>query len=65
LKDDCAFHNACKDEDQNIDIPCGQLTNNVGISKSPLEPEQVNVNFLEAVQHPETGSVWYNQEYEM
>jgi hypothetical protein len=37
---------------------------NVGISKSALELEQVNVNFLEAIQHSRTGSVWYNPEYE-
>jgi hypothetical protein len=31
LKDDYAFHNARKDEDQNIDLPRGQLDDNVGI----------------------------------
>jgi hypothetical protein len=60
LKDDCAFHNAHKDEDRSIDLPCGQLTDNVGISKSSLELEQVNVNFLVAIQHSGTGSVWCN-----
>jgi hypothetical protein len=61
LKDDCVFHNARKDEDRSTDLPCGQLADNVGISESSLELEQVNVNFLEAIQHSETGSVWCNQ----
>jgi len=39
LKDDCVVHNAHKDEDWNTDLPCGQLTDNVGISESTLEPE--------------------------
>jgi hypothetical protein len=64
LKDDCAFHNAHKDEDQNIDLPHGQLNDNVGISKSSLELEQVNMNLLVAIQHSTTGSVWYNPKYE-
>jgi hypothetical protein len=64
LKDDCAFHNAHKDEDRSTDLPCGQLADNVGISESSLELEQVNVNFLEAIQHSGTGSVWCNLDYE-
>jgi hypothetical protein len=64
LNDDCAVHNAYKDEDQNIDLPCGQLIDNVEISESSLELEQVNVNFLEAIQYSGIRLVWYNMEYE-
>jgi hypothetical protein len=64
VKDDHAFQNARKDEYRSIDLPCGQLTDNVGISKSALELKQVNVNFLAAVQHSETGSIWCNSNYE-
>jgi hypothetical protein len=39
LKDDCAFHNAHKDEDQSTDLPHGQLADNVGISEFALELE--------------------------
>jgi len=39
LKDDYAFHNAHKVEDQDTNLPCGQLDDNVGISKYALELE--------------------------
>jgi hypothetical protein len=39
LNDDYAFHNAHNDEDQNIDLPYGQLDDNVGIYESSLELE--------------------------
>jgi hypothetical protein len=51
LEDYCIFRNARKDEDLSIDLPGGQLANNVGISKSTLELEQVNTNSLEAIWH--------------
>jgi len=47
LKDDYSFHNAHKDEDQNIDLPRGQLADNVVILEYALELEQVNTKFLE------------------
>jgi hypothetical protein len=31
VKDDYAFDNAHKDEDQNTNPPCGQLDDNIGI----------------------------------
>ena len=40
LKNECADHNACMDEDQNNDISCGQLNHSVGISQSVVEAEQ-------------------------
>jgi len=46
LKVDYAFQNVHKDEDQNTDIPCGQLDDNVDISKYALELEQVNMNSI-------------------
>jgi hypothetical protein len=64
MKDDCVVHNACKDEDRSIDLQCGQLTNNVGISYFSLKLEQVNLNFLEAIQHSKTSLVWCNLDYE-
>jgi hypothetical protein len=64
LKDDSTFHNVHKDEDRSTDISYGQLANNVGISKSALELEKVNANFLEVVQHYGTTLVWCNPEYE-
>jgi hypothetical protein len=64
LKDDCAFHNSQKDEDQNTDPPDRQLNGNVFFWEYSLELEQVNMNFLEAVQHFGTGLVWYNLKYE-
>jgi hypothetical protein len=61
LKEDCAFQNAHKDEYQNMDLPCGQLNDNVGISESILELEQVNMNLLEVTQYFRTnhfGIIW-------
>jgi len=59
LNDDCVAHNARKDEISK----CGQLADNVGISKSGLELEQVNLNFLKGFQHLKTGLVWCNLDY--
>jgi hypothetical protein len=39
VRDDCDFHNACKDEDRSTSLPCFQLADNVGISESTLELE--------------------------
>jgi hypothetical protein len=64
LKDDYVFHNAHKDEDRSIDLPRGQLNDNVGILESALELVQVNMNLLVAIQHSGTGLVWYHLEYE-
>ena len=40
LKNGCADHSACMDEDQNSDLSYGQLDHNVGISQSVVEVEQ-------------------------
>ena len=36
VKNECADHSACMDEDQNIDLSYGQLNHNVGISQSDV-----------------------------
>jgi hypothetical protein len=55
LKNDYAFHNAHKDEYRSIDLPYGQLVDNVGISNSAIDLEK----FLEEIQNYGIGSIWY------
>jgi hypothetical protein len=62
--DDYDFCNVHKDQDQNIDIPHGQLDESVRIYEIAFKLIQVNVNFLEEIQHSITRSVWYNLKYE-
>ena len=40
VKNECANHSACMDEDQNSDLSYGQLDHSVGIFQSVVEAKQ-------------------------
>ena len=60
MKNGYAFHNGDKDENPNLDPPCGQFDDNVG---TDVELEQVKTNLLEVVHNFETRLVYHNPEY--
>ena len=54
VKNEYDFHNAYKDGDQNTDLPCGQLHDNVDILKSGANLKQVKMNFPQGFPHSGT-----------
>ena len=69
VKNGCADHSACMDEDQNSDISYGQLDHSVGILQSDVveaeqDLEQLQVNYHIGIRHSEIWWDWCSLEYE-